>query len=68
MGVAPSERKQATEQLTKAPRSVIGTVVQIAADQLKVNIGEVQPRFLPLKPAPKKTFPPIMGAINSSLR
>jgi hypothetical protein len=59
MGVAPSEDKQATEQLTKAHRSVIGTVVQIAADQLKVDIGEVQPRFLPLKSALKKSFAPI---------
>ena len=40
-------------------RSVLGKVQSVASDQIKVDIGEVQPRFLPLKQAQQKGFPAI---------
>ena len=36
--------------------TVIGTVQEARANQLKVDIGEVQPRFLPMNPAKEKGF------------
>lgn len=56
MGTPASEDKQAGEQLAKGQRTVIGTVIAIAADQIKVDVGEVQPRFFPLKQAKEKSF------------
>ena len=56
MGTPASEDKQASEQLAKGQRSVIGTVLAITSDQIKVDVGEVQPRFLPLKQAKQKSF------------
>jgi len=38
-------------QLLQGDRAVIGTVEAITGDQIKVNIGEVHPRFLPLRAA-----------------
>lgn len=56
MGTPARDDKQASEQLAKGQRSVIGTVLAIASDQIKVDVGEVQPRFLPLKQAKQKSF------------
>lgn len=47
------------ERLLKGNRSVLGKVQSVTSDQIKVDIGEVQPRFLPLKQAQQKGFPPI---------
>ena len=57
-GEAAQLRKDA-ETLLKADRSVLGKVLAVTSDQIKVDIGEVQPRFLPLKQARQKGFPPI---------
>jgi hypothetical protein len=51
-------RKDA-ETLLKGNRSVLGKVLAVASDQIKVDIGEVQPRFLPLAQAKQKGFPEI---------
>jgi translation initiation factor IF-1 len=40
-------------------RQVEGTVEDIKADQIRVNTGEVQPRFIPLKEAKEKGLPTI---------
>ena len=47
------------EKLLKGNRSVLGKVLAITSDHIKVDIGEVQPRFLPLKQAQQKGFPGI---------
>lgn len=47
------------EKLLKGNRSVLGKVLAITSDQIKVDIGEVQPRFLPLIQAQQKGFPGI---------
>lgn len=57
-GEAAQLRKDA-ETLLKADRSVLGKVLAVTSDQIKVDIGEVQPRFLPLKQARQKGFPSI---------
>src|SRR5690348_14334370 len=40
-------------------RTVLGKVEPVRSDQIKVDIGEVQPRFLPLQQAKEKHFPTI---------
>ncbi|MBA3754123.1 MAG: hypothetical protein H0X01_08315, partial [Nitrospira sp.] len=45
--------------MLEANRSVLGKVQAVTSNQIKVDIGEVQPRFLPLKQAEQKGFPPI---------
>ena len=60
--VNPGERAQLrddAETLLNGNRSVLGKVLAITSDQIKVDIGEVQPRFLPLKQAQQKGFPGI---------
>lgn len=47
------------QQLLQGNQTVFGRVEAVTSDQIKVNIGEVQPRFLPLKPAQEKNFPEI---------
>ncbi len=47
------------ERMLEATRSVLGKVQAVSSNQIKVDIGEVQPRFLPLKQAEQKGFPPI---------
>ena len=51
-------RKDA-ETLLKGNRSVLGKVQAVVSDQIKVDIGEVQPRFLPLAQAKQKGFPEV---------
>jgi hypothetical protein len=46
-----------SHQLLQGNRTVLGKVLAITSEQIKVDIGEVQPRFLPLKPAQEKNFP-----------
>ena len=60
--ISPGEGAQLrddAEKLLKGNRSVLGKVLAITSDQIKVDIGEVQPRFLPLKQAQQKGFPGI---------
>jgi hypothetical protein len=45
--------------LLPTDRIVVGTVEDIQGDQIKVNLGELQPRFLSLGMAKEKGFPPI---------
>lgn len=47
------------DKLLQGNRSVLGRVLAITSDQIKIDIGEVQPRFLPLKQAQQKGFPAI---------
>jgi len=47
------------ERMLEANRSVLGKVQAVTSNQIKVDIDEVQPRFLPLKQAEQKGFPPI---------
>ncbi|MCC2643219.1 MAG: exported protein of unknown function [Nitrospira sp.] len=54
-----TQRMDEADQLLKGNRSVLGKVDAVTSDQIKVNIGEVHPRFLPLKQAKEKGFPPI---------
>lgn len=67
---SPASQHQLMEQAIKAEQKgeqqllhdnqvVLGKVEAVTSDQIKVNIGEVQPRFLPLKPAQEKNFPEI---------
>jgi hypothetical protein len=46
-------------QLLQGNQTVFGRVEAVTSDQIKVDIGEMQPRFLPLKPAEEKNFPKI---------
>jgi hypothetical protein len=52
------------EQLLQGSQAVLGKVEAVTSDQIKVNIGEVQPRFLPLKPAQEKKFSEIKPGDN----
>jgi len=65
---APDNRLQAQatkmgqkgdQQLLQGNQTVFGRVEAVTSDQIKVDIGEMQPRFLPLKPAEEKNFPKI---------
>ena len=49
--------REDAKTLLKGNRSVLATVLAVTSDQIKVDIGEVQPRFLPLKQAQQKGFP-----------
>jgi hypothetical protein len=44
------------QQLLQGDRVLLGKVEAVTSDQIKVNIGEVQPRFLPLVQAKEKGF------------
>lgn len=48
-----------SHQLLQGNRAVLGKVEAVTSEQIKVNVGEVQPRFLPLSQAKEKNFPPI---------
>ena len=43
----------------RGERRVTGTVEDVKGDQARVNTGEVQPRFIPLKPSREKGLPEI---------
>src|SRR5918992_4726558 len=53
-----------SHQMLQGNRAVLGKVLGITSDQLKVDIGEMQPRFLPLKPAQEKNFPALKDGEN----
>src|SRR5688572_11488674 len=53
---------QSADQDTKTiqgERRVIGTVQEVKSDQIKVDTGEMQPRFIPLNQAKEKGLPDI---------
>jgi hypothetical protein len=54
-----AQEHQTEQQLLQGNRTVFGKVETVTSDQIKVDIGEVQPRFLPLKQAKEKHFPAI---------
>ncbi|HJR77537.1 MAG TPA: hypothetical protein VJ805_11205 [Nitrospiraceae bacterium] len=56
---ATRAEQKGEQQLLQGSQAVLGKVEAVTSDQIKVNIGEVQPRFLPLKPAQEKKFPAI---------
>lgn len=53
-----------SHQLLQGNRAVLGKVLAVTSDQIKVDIGEVQPRFLPLRPAQEKHFPALEDGEN----
>jgi hypothetical protein len=53
------KRDEQGQEVLKGSKTVLGKVEAVTSDQVKVNIGEVQPRFLPLKQAQEKHFPDI---------
>lgn len=57
--LAQQMKDQGDQQLLQGDRAVLGKVEAVTSDQIKVNIGEVQPRFLPLSQAKEKGFPEI---------
>lgn len=63
LGIAWAQTARADQkgeqQLLKGNQEILGNVEAVTSDQIKVNIGEVQPRYLPLKQAQEKNFPPI---------
>lgn len=50
------ELRHDAKEMLKGNRSVLGKVEAITSDQIKLDIGEMQPRFLPLKQARQKGF------------
>ena len=48
-----------SERVLMGERLVIGTVRDVKADQIELDIGEVEPRYIPLKQAQEKGFPDI---------
>jgi hypothetical protein len=58
---APADQDTKT---LKGERRVMGTVEEVKGDQAKVNTGEVQPRFIPLKPSREKGLPEIKEGDN----
>ncbi|MFY4730058.1 hypothetical protein [Nitrospira sp. BLG_2] len=59
--LAQAEKKdnQSKQLLLQGHQKILGKVEAVTSDQIKVDIGEVHPRFLPLKQAQEKNFPPI---------
>lgn len=51
-------------QFLPGNRTVLGKVEAVTSDQIKIDIGEMQPRFLPLKQAKEKHFPAINPGDN----
>jgi hypothetical protein len=56
---ATKQEHQSEPQLSQGHQTILGKVEAITSDQIKVDIGEIQPRFLPLKQAQEKNFPTI---------
>lgn len=56
---ATKKEHPSEQQLLQGNQTVLGKVEAVTSDQIKVDIGEVQPRFLPLKQAQERNFPTI---------
>ena len=54
---AASEFEQTHPQLLSGDRVLLGTVEEIRSDQAKINIGEGQPRYLPMNVRKDKGLP-----------
>lgn len=53
------KKEHQSEQLLPGNQTILGKVEAVTSEQIKIDIGEVQPRFLPLKQAQEKNFPTI---------
>lgn len=56
---AASQPADQDTKTLKGSRQVMGTVEEVKSDQIKVNTGEMQPRFIPLTQAKEKGLPEI---------
>jgi hypothetical protein len=54
MNQATAFKTKGTQEGIQGDRTLTGTVLEVTSDQIKVNTGEVQPRFLPLSMAKEK--------------
>jgi len=57
--MAASGPHDADTKALQGERRVMGTVEEIKSDQIRVNTGEVQPRYIPLNQAKEKGLPGI---------
>lgn len=57
--MAASQPHDGDTKALQGERQVMGTVEEIKSDQIRVNTGEVQPRYLPLNQAKEKGLPNI---------
>lgn len=57
--MAASQPHDDDTKTLQGDRRVMGTVEEIKSDQIRVNTGEVQPRYIPLNQAKQKGFPEI---------
>ena len=55
----PASKTEHSRGLLPTDRIVTGLVEDVQGDQIKVDVGEVQPRYLPLAMAKEKGFPEI---------
>jgi hypothetical protein len=57
--MAASQPHESDTKMLQGERQVMGTVEEIKSDQIRVNTGEVQPRYIPLNQAKEKGLPEI---------
>ena len=57
--MAASQAHADDTKMLQGERHVMGTVEEIKSDQIRVNTGEVQPRYIPLNQAKEKGLPEI---------
>jgi len=57
VGHAATDSEQAQPQIIPGDRVLLGTVVEISSGQAKINIGEEQPRYLPMNVRKDKRLP-----------
>lgn len=57
--MAASQAHAGDTKMLQGERHVMGTVEEIKSDQIRVNTGEVQPRYIPLNQAKEKGLPEI---------
>jgi hypothetical protein len=59
VSMAASQPPDGDTKALQGERQVMGTVEEIKSDQIRVNTGEVQPRYIPLNQAKEKGLPEI---------
>ena len=57
--LASADPPDGKQKALQGEQQVEGTVEEVKSDQIRVNTGEVQPRFIPLKEAKEKGLPEI---------
>lgn len=57
--MAASQAHDSDTKTLQGERQVVGTVEEVKSDQIRVNTGEVQPRYIPLNQAKEKGLPEI---------